>query len=133
MKSQKCIVFPKSQYVISSSALDTKENYPTKYYCMRSQISMFPFNKGWSTQNTTLACCINFWDRIFFFSWRSFYSSHSGFFSFLLFYAHLIRNVTVGNLHLINVAWKEENMNEVAHIKKMLCCVKKELWFIVLL
>ena len=47
-------------------------------------------------------------------------------FSFSLFYAHLICDVTVGNLDLIYAIFKEKNiLNEEARIKKILCCVKR--------
>ena len=43
VKNGKCIVFPKSQYVILNPAWDAKESSLTKYYCLRSKLTMFPF------------------------------------------------------------------------------------------
>ena len=46
VKSQKCFVFPKSQYIILNPVLNTKESSLTKYFCIRSQITVFPFYEG---------------------------------------------------------------------------------------
>ena len=68
---------------------------------------------------------IKCWDRIFFSHEKV--SIHYILLFFPLFYAHPIRDVTVGNLYLIYVIFKEKNIiNEVARIKKILCCVKKK-------
>ena len=78
--------------------------------------------KVWSSQNTTLAC----WNRHssnvgteYFFSHEKVCIHDTRLFFFLLFYAHLIRDVTVGDLDLIYVICKEKNIMNVSHIRKI--------------